>query len=69
MSEKNNTTNALEKTCKKCGEPLRSKNRYKYCDNCRRERAKVRRDLGETIFAFGGIVLSSIPVIKFLNKK
>ena len=26
-----------EKKCKKCGDPIRSTSKYKYCDNCRRE--------------------------------
>ncbi|MFR2505055.1 MAG: hypothetical protein ACLS85_21660 [Coprobacillus cateniformis] len=30
----------------KCGDPLRSTNKHNYCDNCRREKAKARRDYG-----------------------
>ena len=33
---------SVTKVCKKCGDPLRSKSKHKYCENCRRQRAKVR---------------------------
>lgn len=59
-----------EKVCKKCGEPLVSTSKYKYCDNCRRARAKTRREVGGTLLTLGITVLGSVPVIKhFVNKK
>ena len=43
------------KACKKCGASLPSTWRYKYCENCRRERADKRRNAGAAI---GGIALT-----------
>lgn len=61
---------AGERVCKKCGEPLRSTNRHNYCDNCRRERAKARRDTMELCLGVGVMVLSVVPGVKhFVNKK
>ena len=42
----NNKDIVVERVCKKCGDPLRSTNKHNYCDNCRREKAKARRDYG-----------------------
>jgi|GEM_PF-1097344 len=42
-------------TCKKCGTPLPSTWRYKYCENCRRERTEKRRNIGAAI---GGVALT-----------
>ena len=59
-----------EKVCKKCGEPLRSTSKYKYCDNCRRERAKTTK---EAVGTMGGLLmlgLSLVPGVKhFVDKK
>lgn len=40
MKAKNNDFTSEERVCKKCGDPLTSTNKYKYCENCRREKAK-----------------------------
>ena len=40
MKAKKNEVISEERVCKKCGDPLRSTSKYKYCDNCRREKAK-----------------------------
>lgn len=69
MSLKNNTEVVTEKACRKCGDPLRSNSKYRYCDNCRRERAKARKELGSTVLALGGMVISCIPVVKHFKKK
>ena len=59
-----------EKVCKKCGEPLTSTSKYKYCDNCRRARAKTQREVGGTLLTLGVAFLGSIPFIKhFVNTK
>jgi len=59
-----------EKVCKKCGSPLISSTKYKYCDNCRRERTKARK---EVMGALGGVAilgLSLVPGVKhFIRKK
>ena len=67
--KKNNPEVVAERTCKKCGDPLRSTSKYNYCDNCRRERAKVRKELGGTFLALSGMVISCIPVVKYFKKK
>lgn len=58
-----------EKVCKKCGEPLTSTSKYKYCDNCRRARAKTQREVGGSLLTLGLTALGSIPVIKHFVKK
>lgn len=59
-----------ERVCKKCGAPLRSINRYNYCDNCRRERAKARRETMKICLGVGVMFLSIVPGVKhFVNKK
>ena len=65
----NNTPVFEEKVCKKCGEPLRSTSKYKYCDNCRREKAKIRKEVGGAFFSLCIVALGSIPVIKSFIKK
>lgn len=60
----------LEKVCKKCGTPLTSKSKYKYCDNCRRERAKTRKEIAGTVGALCIAALTVVPGVKhFVNKK
>ena len=62
-------SNIKERTCKKCGEPLASTNKHKYCENCRREKAQKRRHIGETVFGVGLLVCACIPgVNKFIKK-
>ena len=58
-----------EKKCKKCGDPIRSTSKYKYCDNCRRERAKAQREAGGAVLGLAAMALSCIPVIKHFVKK
>lgn len=59
-----------ERVCKKCGNPLRSANKHNYCDNCRWERAKTRREAMELCFGVGVIVLSVVSSVKyFVNTK
>lgn len=41
--------------CKKCGTPLPSTWKYKYCENCRRELIEKRRNKG---LAISGIALT-----------
>lgn len=41
---KNKTKETEQKTCKKCGTPLPNAWKYKYCENCRRDRAEKRRN-------------------------
>ena len=41
---KNKTKETGQKGCKKCGTPLPSTWKYKYCENCRRDRAEKRRN-------------------------
>ncbi|MBQ8213199.1 MAG: hypothetical protein IJZ80_04255 [Clostridia bacterium] len=63
-------TNVTEKMCKKCGKVLASTTKYRYCDNCRRGRAKTRREALATAGALGIAILSVVPVVKHLvNKK
>lgn len=71
MSRKkmNNEETVREKVCKKCGEPLRSTNKYNYCDNCRRERAKARRETMEICLGVGAMALSLVPGVKHFVKK
>ena len=58
------------RTCKKCGAPLVSTSKYKYCDNCRREKASGWRKAGEISLGVLVFVGSSLPVVKnFVNKK
>lgn len=57
------------KVCKKCSEPLSSKSKYKLCENCRRERAKLFKQVGGTFLAVGVTVLSVIPGVKRFLKK
>lgn len=64
----NNEEAVGKRVCKKCGAPLGSTNRYKYCDNCRRERAKARRETVEICLGVGAIVLSIPGVKHFVNK-
>lgn len=58
-----------EKICKKCGEPIRSTSKYKYCDNCRREKAKARKEVGGAVVGLAVMALSCVPVIKHFVKK
>lgn len=69
MKAQKNDHPTAEKFCKKCGAPLTSTSKYKYCDNCRREKAKTRRQIGETVLALGVTVCSCIPVVKHFVKK
>lgn len=58
-----------ERVCKKCGDPLRSNSKYRYCDNCRREKAKTRKEI---LGAAGGLCmlgLSLVPGVKHFVKK
>ena len=57
------------KVCKKCGDPLRSKSKHKYCENCRRQRAKTTREVLGTVGALGIAVISIIPGVKHFTKK
>lgn len=69
MKEKNNVLASEEKVCKKCGNPLTSTSKYKYCDNCRREKAKKRREIGGTALSLCIAALGCVPVVKhFVNK-
>ena len=68
MKVKNKNTYA-EKVCKKCGAPLVSKSKYKCCDNCRREQAKARKEVGGTLFGLFLMGLSCVPVVKHFIKK
>lgn len=63
MKAKNNPVSE-ERICKKCGAPLRSTSKYKYCDNCRREKAKRRKDIGGTVLSLGIMVAGIKHVIK-----
>lgn len=58
-----------ERVCKKCGDPLRSTSKYKYCDNCRREKAKRRKEIGGTALSLAIMIAGSVPVIKNVIKK
>jgi ribosomal protein S14 len=58
-----------EKKCKKCGDPIRSTSKYKYCDNCRREKAKAQRDVGGAALGLAVMALSCVPIIKHFVKK
>lgn len=69
MNAKKNETIVCEKVCKKCGSPLTSKSKYKYCDNCRREKAKTRKEVGGMVAGAFMLALSCIPVVKNLVKK
>ena len=69
MKKVKNEVISTGRVCKKCGEPLRSTSKYQYCDNCRREKAKVRKEIGGGIGVVLTLVLSSIPVVKHLVKK
>ena len=53
---KNKTKEAEQRACKKCGTPLPSTWRYKYCENCRRDRAEKRRN---TIVGAVGLTVSA----------
>lgn len=69
MKAKKIENDAGEKICKKCGTPLTSKSKYKYCDNCRRERAKTRKEVGGTVVGAFMLALSCVPVVKNFVKK
>ena len=69
MKTKQNNVVSEERVCKKCGDPIRSTSKYKYCDNCRRERAKTRREVGGAVFSLGVMALGSVPIIKNFIKK
>lgn len=69
MKKNNKDSISGEKLCKKCGEPLRSTNKYKYCDNCRREKAKTRREIGGAFLSLGIAALGCVPVVKHFVKK
>lgn len=69
MKAKKNEVLSEERVCKKCGDPLISTSKYKYCDNCRREKAKTCREIGGTVLSLGVAVLGSIPVVKHFVKK
>lgn len=66
---KKNNTLPEERVCKKCGDPLRSTSKYKYCDNCRRENARMKKEIGGTVLGICAMLLSSVPVIKHFVKK
>lgn len=69
MKEKNNGFILEERVCKKCGDPLTSTNKHKYCDNCRREKAKKCREICGTFLSLGIAVLGCVPVFKhFVDK-
>lgn len=58
-----------EKVCKKCGDPLTSNSKYKYCDNCRREKAKTKKTVLTTFAALGIAVISVVPGVKHFKGK
>lgn len=58
-----------DRVCKKCGTPLASTSKYKYCDNCRREQAKVRKNTCEAFLGLGLAVLAVVPGVKHFVKK
>lgn len=66
----NNKDAVVERVCKKCGDPLRSTNRYNYCDNCHRERVEMIRNIIEVIGGISGSTIIGLCVGKhFKNKK
>lgn len=69
MKAKKSEVISEERVCKKCGAPLRSTSKYKYCDNCRREKAKTRKEIGGAVLSLGVMVVGSLPVIKHFVKK
>lgn len=70
QNKMNNKDVVVERVCKKCGDPLRSTNKHNYCDNCRREKAKARRETMELCLGVGVMALSLVPGVKhFVNKK
>lgn len=58
-----------ERVCKKCGDPLRSTSKYKYCDNCRREKAKARKEMGGAAISLCALALSCVPIVRNFIKK
>ena len=69
MKAKKNEVLSEERVCKKCGDPLRSTSKYKYCDNCRGEKAKARKEVGGAVLGLCVMALSSVPVVKHFVKK
>lgn len=69
MKAKKNEVISEERVCKKCGDPLRSTSKYKYCDNCRREKAKARKEMGGAALGLCVMALSCVPVVKNFIKK
>ena len=69
LKKRDNKQTVEERVYKKCGEPLRSTNRHNYCDNCRRERAKTRRETAELCLSVGVIALSTIPGVRHFIKE
>lgn len=66
----NNEEAVGERVCEKCGGSIRNTNRYNYCDNCRRERAKARRETMKLCLGVDAMVLLIVPGVKhFVNKK
>jgi len=67
MRQNNKSKSEVESTerfCKKCGEPLRSTNKYKFCENCRRTNTNT---LGKGLITLGLVL---IPCVKhFTGKK
>ena len=66
MKAKKNNAVFEERFCKKCGAPLRSANKHKRCDNCRRDRARKIREIGGGLLSLG---LLAIPGVKHFIKK
>ena len=62
-----NTEISIVQYCKNkaCACELPSNNKGKYCDKCRRERAKKVREAGTTI---GGIALAAIALVPGLKE-
>lgn len=57
--------NTMIRYCKKCGCELRSDNKSKKCDNCKRKDRKGLRNVGGVIIG----ILTVIPVVKHFVKK
>lgn len=55
-----------QKQCKKCKRSLPDGYKYKYCENCRNERAKQVRNIGKT--ALGVAVMVGGTTVTILSK-
>lgn len=68
MKMKTNTDDqtTMDRYCKKCGKPLRSTSKYDLCNNCRRKKIGVIKQVGGVVSA---VVVTGVTIVANVLKK